>query len=386
MENDNSGEIIKEKKKIIILFPHAPNPRMIKRIDALKNDFNVQVIYWDRGTGNDKKNEIPAIIERKVIIRKGNEGNPLGRIGTTLQVMRDAIKFIKKNKPDFLYLSKTDMLMVGVIYKKFFNRNTKIIYEVSDLHTLIIDPQRKFFKKIVSYLLNRIERILCKSIRLLVVTSEYFYKYYYRDFVDSKKLLFIPNTPNPEVFKNFSRKKNKVFTIGFIGAVRYGKQLEMLIDAAQECNVNVLIAGIGVDYNRILQYANGKEFVEVYGAYIYEKEIKSLYERVDCVYSVYDASMKNVQIALPNRLYEAVYTTTPIIAAKNTYLGEIVEENNIGISVKYDDFSDLVNAINNLKNNEGLIESFIDNSMRLKETWVLEQYNLKLRNMINNYN
>lgn len=368
----------KGKDKIIILFPHLPNPRMLKRINALKEEYIVEVIYWDRGLGFEKINQIDPTIKKKVIQKKANEGNPLGRIRTTIKVLLDALKFIRNSKPKYLYISKLDMLSVGFIYKHFFNSSVELIYEVSDLHSLVIDKQKNVTKKVVSVALYKTEKLLCKNLLLLVVTSEYFYKNYYSEFVEESKVLFIPNTPNQAVFNGFSRKKNNKFTIGFIGSVRYAKQLKMLIDAAEISDVNVFIAGKGVDYKNIREYAKGKSFVEMYGEYEYENEIKSLYEKVDCIYAVYDASLKNVQIALPNRLYEAIYTCTPIIATKDTYLGELVERLEIGKNINYTNITELVEAINQLKSNESLIKSIEAKEENLKEKWVLERFNKKL--------
>lgn len=366
------------KDKIIMLFPHLPNPRMLKRINALERDYIVEVIYWDRGTNFEKINQIPQTIKKHVIYKEANEGNPIGRIGTTIKVLKEALRIIQRSRPQFLYISKTDMLMIGVVYKSFFNKSVKIIYEVSDLHSLVVDKQKDIIKKMFSKALISTEKWLCRNISLLVVTSEYFYKYYYSNFIEENKLLFIPNTPSSEVFKNFSRRKNEKFTVGFIGAVRYGKQIEMLIDAAEICDVNVFIAGKGIDYSRIKEYSKNKPHTDLYGEYEYEKEIKRLYQRVDCIYSVYDASKRNVQIALPNRLYEAIYTKTPIIAARNTYLGNIVESNHIGKTINYNDNSELVNVLSELKNNEKLISEININSSNLSEKWVLEKFNIKL--------
>lgn len=374
---------MEKNKKIVLLFPHLPNPRMLKRIQAFKKSNKVEVIYWDRGIGYNKKNELPSDVSKHVIKRKGNEGKPLKRLKNTVKVIIDALKLIKKIKPDLLYVSKTDMLFVAYIYKRLFNNKTELVYEVSDLHSLLIDKQKNISKKLVSWLLVKLEKMLCERIKLLVVTSEYFYSKFYKDVVDASKMLFIPNTPDPKVFNGFKRKKNKIYTIGFIGAVRYAKQIEMLIDAAELKGINVFIAGKGIDSQRIEKYAKDKGFVQIYGEYQYEKEIRSLYERVDCIYSVYDANMKNVQIALPNRLYEAVYTKTPIIAAKDTYLGELVEKYKIGKTIEHESMNDLIGVIEELRFNDDLVKIIKSNLAILKDKWVLERYNKKLLDAIN---
>lgn len=374
MENTN--------EKLVFLFPHLPNPRMLKRIGALRKNYNVEVIYWDRLLDYNNPNKLPKDIKKHVIKIKGNEGRPLNRLKNTIKVIVEALRIIKKIKPKILYLSKTDMLFVGVVYKRLFNKEIELIYEVSDLHSLQIDKQKSIFKKFMSWTLVKLEKILCQHIKLLVVTSENFYDQFYNKFIDKSKMLFIPNTPDPGVFNEFNRNKNNIFTIGFIGAVRYAKQIEMLIDAAEIAEINVFIAGRGVDSQRIEEYAKEKKHVEIYGEYQYGEEIKTLYEQVDCIYSVYDASKRNVQIALPNRLYEAIYTNTPIIAAKNTYLGELVEKHGIGKTTHHENTSELVKVIEELKTNDKSLGKIKENLLIMRDKWVLDNYNKRLINKI----
>lgn len=375
-----------DRKKVLVVFPHTPNPRMIKRVKVLLTKYDVHVIYWDRDLGNKKINELPKEAKVNVIKRKANEGSPLNRIGTTVSVIKDVISIAKALSPEILYLSKTDMLFAGTIYHKLFRRNSKLIYEVSDLHTLIIDVQSKFHKKLISKILKKVEEILCKSVSLLVVTSENFYEQFYRKMILKDKVAFMPNTPDPEVFNGFQRKTHDVFTVGFIGAVRYADQLEMLIDVSYEANVNVFIAGGGKDYVRIKEYAKSYKNVEVYGEYRYEEEIKGLYERVDCIYSVYDTKLTNVQIALPNRLYEAAYTATPLIVSKNTYLGELVEKYQIGITISFDSKTELIETLLYLKQNSGYLKSIEEKAEVFKNDWNLSKYNRNLLDAIGNIN
>ncbi len=272
------------------------------------------------------------------------------------------------------------MLLDGVIYKLLKDKNVKIIYEVSDIHPLLIDTQKKFYNKAVSYMLRNLEQCLCKKVDLLVVTSEFFYEQYYKKMISSTRVYFFPNTPEPTVFKGFSRNNNNKFTVGFIGLIRYAKQLEMLIDLTKKCDIGVFIAGKGIESNRIENYSKGNDNVKIYGEYIYKSEIKKLYESVDCIYSVYDSNFKNVQIALPNKLYESVYTNTPIIVAKGTYLGEIVEKEKIGITIRSDNLKELEDAIWQIKNNQRLKAEIFDSTEKLKKIWKLEYYNSELIN------
>lgn len=369
-------------KRVLVVFPHTPNPRMIKRIKALLEKYEVYVIYWDRELGNKKNNRIPKEAKVKVIKRKSNEGNPLGRIGTTMSVIREIISITKGISPDAIYLSKTDVLISGFLYKYLVKKDTHLIYEVSDMHTLMIDKQKGIYKRIISLILNKLECFLSKSIALLVVTSEYFYQNFYINVVSKEKVLFIPNTPDPRVFDKFERKNNDIYTVGFIGSVRYASQLEMLIDISIETNINVLIAGGGRDFFRIKEYAEGFKNVEIYGEYEYESEIKSLYEKVNCIFAVYDTELTNVRIALPNRLYEAIYTNTPIIAARDTYLGDIVEKYQLGRIITHNNKFELIQAIKDIKSDSFYENKFIANNEELRRSWSLKTYTNELLDRI----
>lgn len=365
-------------KKMMLIFPHLPNPRMIKRIDLFKSEFDLEVVYWDRKLDISRINEVPSDVKTKVITKKANEGNPLKRIHTTISVIYKVLTNINEFKPDTLYISKTDMLIVGVIYKLMKYKGINLIYEVSDIHPLLIDNQKNGLHRLISNVLKMVERLLCNRVDLLVVTSEYFYESFYYKWIDSSKVFFLPNTPDSTVFNGYCRERNKKFTVGFIGAIRYARQIEMLIDIAKECDINVFIAGKGVESVRIEDYSKNNDNVEIYGEYVYKTEIKKLYERVDCIYSVYDTNLENVKIALPNRLYESVYTNTPIIASKGTYLGELVYKNDIGITINSDNPKELKEAIIDLKSNKELSRLIKENSEKLQEIWNLDTYNKNL--------
>ena len=366
------------KKKICFLFLHLPNPRMIKRILALEPYYNVEAIACIRETTLTKKNRIPKNVTTNIIKKKANEGKPLKRIGATFQVIIKAFILLSNSKSNKLYVSKLDMLLVAFLYKTFVNKNVEIIYEVSDLHSLVMDNQNNILKRFMAQAIKKLEGFLCKYINILVVTSECFYTSYYRSYITENKVLFIPNTPDPKVFNNLEKKSKENFTVGFIGVIRYAQQIEMLIDAAEDLNIRVLIAGDGIDYQRIKNYSKDKEHVSIYGAYEYEKDIKKLYEKIDCVYSVYDVTLKNVQIALPNRLYEAVYTGTPIIASKDTYLGKIIEDESIGKTIYYNDKETLKEVLKVLEKDEDDFKNIKDRMLILREKWILDIYNKKL--------
>lgn len=349
------------EKKSLILLSYSPNPRMNKRMNLLKKQSKVKVVYWDRsgkniwGDGN-----IPLDISCCKFPVKLQSSGILERIFKTARFTNFAIKKIKEFSPNLLYVENLDMLFIATIYKKIFNDRVKIIYEVADLSSFLLTRQKNFFKKVIAASLRTLDKILCKNIHLLVITSELFYETYFKNFVEAERKICVLNIPTKEIFQNFKKSDHEKFTIGFIGMIRYKEQMKMLINAIDNLDVKVIFAGNSFD-DEIEKICRDNNKVKYYGGYNYQKDIKKLYESMDCIYSVYDADIYNVRIALPNKLYEAAYCKLPIIVAKNTYLGKVVNEKGVGFSVDCHTPEELIQVIKKLKNDSQLYRKIEEN-------------------------
>lgn len=334
---------------IAFIIPYVPIPRIKKRIDVAKTVEEVSLLYWDRGNEN-KKNLFndPEIQSQRIFLPISN-GKPFKRLNQTLKFSIKVIEYLREKKPETIHVTKTDMLLVVYIYCIFFKRNPKVIYEVSDIHKHALNSDNNLKSQILQKIIYIFEKIGFNIVNKLIVTSPYFWDNYYNKLISKDNVEYIPNAPEEIVFENYYPKKDGKFTISFIGKVRYVNQIKLLIDISDEANINVLIAGNGVGYDEVKSYAKNKENVYVYGSYNYTNEIAKLYSMSDAIYSVYDTTVENVKIALPNRLYEATYCGLPLIVSENTYLEEVVLDNKLGISVNPFDKNDILNKVLNLK-------------------------------------
>ena len=373
---------------IVFLVSHVPDPRIYKRISVAKLQYNVSVIYWKRSFTNHK-----IFFEDKDISRYEVISNTYGsyyinrvkRIKILLKYTIRALSILKKINPNIIYAANLDMLFVAVSYKIIFNKKAKIIYEVADLDRIIYNDSLFIIDKIISLIMWNTEKLLCRKINKLIITSPYFWTEYYSKFVLKEDTIFIPNVPKKDLFRNLTYKSNKILTIGFIGGVRYKEQLKMLIDAGKELrNIKILIAGGGPDYQEIVEYSENLDFVYIYGSYNYESEIAKLYSMVDIVYSVYGTKYKNVKIALPNRLYEAIASIKPIIVAKNTKLAEFVLEKGIGFVVSDTKQNDLVNLLRDIINKNIDLNIYRDNIKKIRSNYFMEVYDKKLLDLYKN--
>lgn len=361
-----------KRKKIAFLISHKPDIRYIKRFNVLINHFDIIVVYWNKTKSNNVFS-YPGI-EIKEITIPANQTNPIKRIPQTLKFSKMSFKQLTNTNADIVYAGNLDMLMVATKYANH-SKGIKVVYEIADLHRLIIDEQRNLFKKLLSRFLKKKEEKLCKKVDLLVLTSMRFFDVYYKNLIDEDKVVFMPNIPDNTIFKDFKKNKHDDFVVAFVGSVRYKQQLSMLIEAATSNNINVLIAGKDADGDSFKNKYFGNKQVVFLGEFDYRKDICNIYSGVDCIYSVYDADMTNVRIALPNKLYESIATCIPIIVAKNTYLASLVEQYGCGCSVSHKNVDELIQTLTRLSTDKTFYLDLVRNCANNKDVIDPEKYN-----------
>lgn len=348
---------------------------------ALSEQNDITLVYWRR-TENYVWGNGEVSFKNKEFYIPANLGMPLKRIIPTLKFARKALSELKRIKPDCIYVQGLDMLAIAVFYKKHFYKKLTIVYEIADLHRLIIQPQKNVIKKMVQKVLRSSERNLCKKIAFLVVTSQQYYNKYYSQFIPADKYLYIANAPEKEVFSSYQKKTGGAFTVGFVGAAQFAEQIKLLVSAGKESGIQVIIAGSFLD-TKLQEYCVEKGAI-CSGTYNYKRDIANLYSKIDCVFSVYPMEDANVNLALPNKLYESIVCGLPIIVAKGTYLSEIVEKYKVGISIDSNNIAEYIDAFKSLRDNQEHYQDIVRNCNAIREECFVEKYNQLLINKISN--
>ena len=332
---------------VMYLFPNTPEPRNENIINLIKNQYNVGVMYWKK-TPDSKEYGLDncRVFEKKI---SADDSNPMRRILPMFKYFRAALRTLKEEKPRCLHVSKVDSMMMAAFYKRHSKIKPKIVYDISDLHTLAYNDKKDLKSLFIKKILWEIEKYICSQVDYILVTSPKFYDEYYKSFYKREQVIFVPNAPDVTCFDGFKKKQSGEFTLGFIGSVRYYNQMTKLIDVSTEMGVNVLIAGSGESEQALREYSKDMANVIIFGKYDYKTEIKELYEKIDCVYALYDTSIKNVRVALPNKLYEGAFCGLPFIASKGVYVAELIEDYGFGVAAEDGNAKDLKFAIESVK-------------------------------------
>lgn len=341
------------------------NTRNRRIINTLKKKYEVKFCAWNRGNieFEDKENYIYS----------SNEG--YGKKIKKLLGMKNYLNFIKQTinnyNPEIVIASQWDMLLLTILS----DFKGKIIYENLDLPTSS--------NKVILKTLLLLEKVMLKKIAGIIYASRFFIPLYSKYKI--KKLL-LENYPLREIDeKEFEIEKKKKLRISFIGGLRYFETMKNLLIASQDKeNIEIYLIGKGPENDRFKNFINENRLKNIFiiDSYKYE-EIKKLYLNTDFVWAVYPNRDYNVKFAISNKFFESILFEKPCFFAKNTLLGDFVEQNQIGITVDPYNVEEIKNKIEKL--NENIILDLQKNIKKYKDNKKLywEDNKIELLKFIN---
>lgn len=331
-----------DKKNILFLLSHQPNPRFVKQINFLSVNHNISLVYYYREYMKDLSSEYNDNLSLNNSLGTISNGTYLQRIGKYLKSIKELYKILQKNSYDVLIINNIDTLALFKLSTILQKHNTKIIIEISDLRN------HTFTKNFKSKIIKFIEKFMFKFVDKLIVTSPKFYDMYYHTLFKGKPFI-LENKPLTNMIPaKINKQKNNKIIIGIVGLLLQGKPYKTLFETIKDDDrYEVYIYGKGTYQPLVEEYAQKYKNIKYIGEYNFFQDSAKIYSTLDILYMPYDTTSGslNNKIALPNKLYEAMYFQVPIITSFGTYLGELVESYNIGKVIKCCDKSELIEII-----------------------------------------
>lgn len=356
--------------KIVFILNSLQIQRVVKRLNEISKygKYNIEVYAFNRldaGTG-----VLPTGFKYEIIGEFLNTDSYLRRFIIMYKSLLKLRKKIKEEK-NLLYVFGLDVAIItSLLFKK------KYIYEEADLvHTYV---RNSFIRGIF----EKIDKRIIKKSALSIFTSHGFIKYHFESLLYNN-ILVIPNKLNPSILKCDSLKKNKTLIknlkIGFVGSLRFksvynfGKIL--LNDFPQhEFHVYGIMDKKGV----FSEFFNYKNFF-YHGPFKNPEMLCSIYSKLDLILSTYDREYLNIQFAEPNKLYEAIYFETPIIATRGTFLGDKVEKMKIGYTLDPLNETEVKTFISNLTLKD-ISEKIVNNS-KIEKSYLIDDFSCLFKNI-----
>jgi glycosyltransferase involved in cell wall biosynthesis len=361
------------KSTIVFLGSNEPSPTVIRKLNLLHlfPQYDVHLVYAHRMQSlinmpltthldDTHLHRIELYEPRKSIFH---------RLLFTLVFLFHFFRLLIKIKPHVIHAVNLDMLGLAVAIKLFYP-HIRLVLDLTDTREI------SFHVMLVHF-----SRFLLRFTDLIFITSPRYasdFLFLIEKNLKNESIVFVPNAPLFKDFSGFKKKKNDMFTIGYFGAFRGHDAIENLVLAVKELReeghqLSILFAGIGLEKPFVEKISQKYPFVTYYGPFDYAKDIKSLYQRVDIIYSIYMLD-HNKKIHMSCRYSEAIVCGLPIIVQGGSYMAELVNKNQNGYIIEFGRWDELKKLLKKLITNKNDLEQKSRNCIPIRKENLFDTY------------
>lgn len=266
-------------------------------------------------------------LTRKAFIKLGWEtvdcNDCLPGVGHYLKLIS---KFIKHGR-------KTNLIFVGVLghydvplawfFAKIFRKELIFDAFLSLYDTYIKDrkvAEPKSYKALRFYFYDWISiRLADKVILDTKENIDYFIKKYK---AKRNKFFELPVTADPEIFKYYSRKRNRIFTVGFYGSFMPLHGVDVIVKALEhlkDSNIKCLLFGIGPgidDTKKLIERLGLGGKVILTNQKVEYWQLPSYFEKIDLFLGGPFGSSDKAKRVVPAKIAESLCTGVPTIVTR----------------------------------------------------------------------
>lgn len=351
LEVDSDNLVDNRNVYMILTNGFDPDPRVYKEAQSLiKLGYSVEILSWDRENKYlHKPEEILNEIKIRRFFPKSEYGSGLKQIKNLNTFKGQVKKYLSSKQIRYLHCHDFDALVVGASIIKQ-HPNSKLVFDEHDYFYSYFKNRGGLKNVIISILIKIWQRYITNNFvdTKIVVTP----KMKEIDY-SNVEIKVINNAPLKRTFSDNEKIKSDRIRIGFVGNLRYEKEIFYLIDEVGNNEAfEIFLAGGGTKLTQIKEYVenNNVNNVIFYGQFN-QSELENLYKRIDITYLIYPLS--DSIISLPNKYFESMITGTPIITRIEAEIGGVVSGGNYGWTIDSSFFSEsLKSIISNLSKKE----------------------------------
>ena len=324
--------------------PIAPDPRVEKAAHVLaRAGYAVRVLGWDR-TGAHPKKEILNEIECERLRINAAFGTGMGNFIPLLRWQWGCALWMIKNRKEFdvIHACDFDTVLPSLLCKFIYAK--RVVYDIFDFYADHLRATPAWIK----YLIKVIDRWVLRKVDGVILTDEV--RLEQVGDLSTTPWTIIYNKPrdqtqalekqeHPQTSADYSLR------LVYVGLLQLERGiLDVLSILRDHPNWHLDLAGFGGDEKIILTKSRHLPNIHWHGRIPYNQAL-ALTCAADVVLALYDPDLPNHTFASPNKLYEAMMLSKPVIVARDTHIDEIVEQEDCGIVVPYGDQYSLEQAL-----------------------------------------
>lgn len=319
------------------------DPRVEKYINFLQLEgIKYKVIGWNR-CGEDLNIENVIFFNKKCGYAIGGIKAVYNRLLWFLFVIK---KIFSLKNVTVIHGCDLDSAFPAALYKFFGHRKVKVVFDVFDWFSATLANQSRW----ICMAFQILEKFAIRFADMVIICEEERCEQIPYDI--SNKMIILPNIPDI-IDYSFKKKEEKMqfrngkITVSYVGGFYDDRFLNELLDLASNGSINLQIAGYGdkrlEDKCKIIAK---QENVHYYGKVLYNQGLQIMYNS-DVIYAMYCKSNPNHLYAAPNKFYEAMLLSKPIISTQGTLVGNKIEKMDIGYVIE-ENIKELEELMSNL--------------------------------------
>ena len=329
-----------KKVTSIVINNFINDSRVLKEnISLQKAGYEVQVVALHEEPLREHETVQNILVHR---VKLKSRGWPKKKAIQILKYVEFIYKVVKQyNKSDIFHCNDLNALPIGVIIKKFFNRDAKIVYDAHEYETEL-NGLRGTQKKLIKWLEQRLIKYADKVITVSDSIADEYVKLY-----DIEKPALVLNTPP---YKEIQKKNIFRETLGiqkeqtiflYQGGLSKGRGIEVLIEAFkslttnQQQDSNAVIIFMGYGPLESLIRTKSQKYKNIYFHQAVSPDVLLDYtSSADFGISTIEDTCLNYRYCLPNKMFEYLMAEIPVIVSNLYEMKRFVESSKIGTVAK----------------------------------------------------
>lgn len=318
--------------------PVNPDPRIEKEVKSLvAHGYDVKIVCWDRTGSLAKEDSLLANNVNVPIFRGGSSASFGGGTKNLFKLLKFQAFLLKwlllnKSKYNIIHAADFDTVLPALFMKLIFRK--RIVYDIFDFYIDAFTVPQK-----LKGIIKKLDFFAIKVADGVIITNET--RFEQIEGSNPKKIVVLHNSPSLHSLNQMlpleaGESNNYSLTFAYVGILQDARLLEELLELfAKRKDWLLKIAGFGKHEETIKLYAEKNANIVFYGSVPYAMGLK-ISASSDILFATYDPNIPNHKYSSPNKLYEAMLLSKPIIVCKGTGIDTIVDEHQIGISINYD--------------------------------------------------
>ena len=344
----------------IVLNNFKNDSRVLKENLSLQRaGYDVKVIALHDGSSLQEFDDTQGVLVHRVKLKSKNWSK--NKLIQLFKYVEYAYKVIKQYGCycDIVHCNDLNTLPIGVIVKKIYNKDVKIVYDAHEHET-----ERIQIKGFIKRLTKILEKKCIKYTDRVITVSDSISDEYVKLYKINKPVVvlnappFIEFTNKADIFRDvFNIKKEQIIFL-YQGMLNQGRGIEIILDAfkiisnkthALNGKVVIVFMGLGELGNFIKKFAQKYDNIYFHPA-VPPNVILNYTNSADFGISLIEDVSLSYKYCLPNKMFEYVMAEIPVIVSNLYEMKKLVIQNKIGCVSKENTSESLISAIREIIN------------------------------------